>query len=181
MKKPIVTSPKAAVATQPKPAAVAQPRAAAPTQPKDAAPQTTPDPSLTDLNLAPHRVMLDRLGIEAPDVTTASAASISDLLQTLRATYRQLLDVSDDDIKAMSDADRTAWLRFGDELFQDIRILEINELAQLNAEFTGKLPELQNATAQLSKSFTTLNNVVQAVKAAAQVLKIVTDIVSLLK
>ena len=140
----------------------------------------TPGPLLTDLHLAPHRVVMDRLGLETPAVIP-SPPSVAELLQTLRATYRQLLDLSDDDIKAMSDADRTAWLRFGDELFQDIRVLEINELAQLNAEFTARLPELQAATAQLSKSFATLNNVAQAVKATAQVLKIVTDIVSLLK
>jgi hypothetical protein len=139
-----------------------------------------PNTALTDLHLAPHRVVLDRLGLETPTVTP-SPPSVTELLQTLRATYRQLLDVSDDDIKAMSDADRTAWLRFGDELFQDIRVLEINELAQLNAEFTARLPELQGATAQLRKSFATLNNVVEAVKATAQILKIVTDIVSLLK
>lgn len=145
----------------------------------DVAPPAPRTP-LTDLHLAPHRVVMDRLGLATPTATPAPS-SVTELLQTLRATYRQLLDVSDDDIKAMNDADRTAWLRFGDELFQDIRVLEINELEQLNAEFAARLPELEGATAQLSKSFATLNNVVAAVKAAAQFLKIVTDIVSLLR
>ena len=145
----------------------------------NAVPEVANTPA-ADLNLAPHRQVMDRLGLEVPSIAP-SPPTVTELLDTLRATYRHLLDVSDDDIKAMSDADRTAWVRTGDELFQDIRILEINELAQLNAEFSARLPELQDATAQLNKSFTTLNNVVEAIKATAQVLKIVTDIVSLLK
>ena len=145
----------------------------------DAVPQVANTP-VPDPSLAPHRQVMDRLGLEAPAITPPPP-SVTELLDTLRATYRHLLDVSDDDIKAMSDADRTAWVRTGDELFQDIRILEINELSQLNAEFSARLPELQGATAQLNKSFATLNNVVEAIKATAQVLKIVTDIVSLLK
>jgi hypothetical protein len=138
------------------------------------------NPPVTDPNSAPHRQVMERLGLEVPAIAS-SPPSVTELLDVLRATYRHLLDVSDDDIMAMDEADRTAWLRTGDELFQDIRILEINELAQLNSDFTARLPELQDATARLKKSFETLNNVVAAIKATAQVLKIVTDIVSLLK
>ena len=136
--------------------------------------------SATDPNLAPHRQVMERLSLDAPAMAP-SPASVTELLNALRATYRHLLNVSDDEILAMSDADRTAWLRTGDELFQNIRILEINELAQLNSAFSARIPELQDATAKLKTSFATLDHVVDAIRATAQVLKIVTDIVSLLK
>src|SRR5215471_12948731 len=126
------------------------------------------------LKLAPHRLLMERAGVDAPPAAAATP-SVSDVLHILRDVYRKLVDLTDDEVQAMPVAERTAWAHFSDELFQDIRVLEISELKELNDEFKARLPELTDATARLSKAFSDLSDIVTAIKATTAVLSIVTD------
>jgi len=133
------------------------------------------------LELAPHRLMLNRAGVTLPPAPALAAPTISDVLDALRAVYRKLVDLTDDDIQQMSEADRTAWAHYCDELFRDIRVLEINELRELNAAFASRLPELSAATVKIDKTLGELEDIVAVIRATTAVLGIVTDIVGLLR
>ena len=133
------------------------------------------------LKLAPHRLVMARLGVDVPPAAAVAAPSIGDVLHILRDVYSKLVDFTDDEIQAMSDPDRTAWAHYCDELFQDIRILETNELKQLNEEFSARLPELIDATGNLNRAFSQLADIATAIRATTAALSIVTDIVGLLK
>lgn len=132
------------------------------------------------LHLAPHRLALNRIGVSG-DSDGGQRSQIADVLASLRAAYVKLIDIPDDDIKAMKDADRAAWAGAADELFRDIRKLETAELQALNQEFQARSNDLLKASSALETRVNKLSDVAQIVKAVASGLSIITSIVGLLK
>lgn len=102
-------------------------------------------------------------------------------LKSLRATRRKLRNIDDDTLDKMEPASQNEWAATLQKVSISITRLETAKLRTLSDKFKKREPELREASSQLESDLAELRDAVQIIQVASEGLKLITNIVQLLR
>lgn len=101
-------------------------------------------------------------------------------LKPLKATRRKLRNIDDETLDKMEPATQNEWADNLQKVSMAITRLETAKLRTLSDKFKKREPELREAAGQLEADLIELEDAVQIIRVASEILKLITNIVRLL-
>jgi len=102
-------------------------------------------------------------------------------LKPLKATRRKLRNIDDEELDKMEPASQNDWAKSLHTVSVAITRLETAKLRVLSEKFTKREPELREAAGLLEADLSQLQDAIQIIQVASEGLKVITNIIKLLK
>ena len=102
-------------------------------------------------------------------------------IKPLKATRRKLRNIDDEKLDKMEPASQNEWATSLHMVSVAITRLETAKLKTLSEKFKKREPELREASGQLETDLSKLQDAIQIIRVATEGLKVITNIIRLLK
>lgn len=102
-------------------------------------------------------------------------------LKSLKATRRKLRNIDDETLDKMEPASQNEWASNLQKVSVAIIRLETAKLRALSDKFKKREPELREAASQLEADLSHLQDAIQIIRVASEGLKVISNVIRLLK
>lgn len=102
-------------------------------------------------------------------------------LKSLKATRRKLRNIDDETLDKMEPASQNEWASNLQKVSVAIIRLETAKLRALSDKFKKREPELREAASQLEADLSQLQDAIQIIRVASEGLKVISNVIRLLK
>lgn len=112
---------------------------------------------------------------------TNSNSNIEVSIDNLRQMRRKLLSIDEETLNTLEPSSQEEWANDLRKITLNINKLETAKLKTLSQKFKDREQELKDATEELKNDLESLNNAIQVIRVISGGLRLITNIVGLLK